>query len=177
MERWKDYPGCEGPYQVSNKSRFKNVVTGRILKPHLHHSNYYTIAFKKKGQKPKYLSCARVIGLVWIDNPQNKKEINHINGITTDDSIENLEWVTPSENINHYYYKLDKGSKRSIVQMDLQGNPIKTWVSISMAVKSLNNPKASAGNITTVCQGKLNYAYGYKWKYEGKKPKRTYNRL
>lgn len=163
-EQWKDVPGFEGKFQVSTRIRLRNLITGNILKPHLHHSGYYTICFKHKG-KPKYLSRARVVGLTWIPNPDNKKEINHKNGIKTDDRIENLEWVTPSDNILHYYYTLDKGGKRSVIQMDMSGNEIKTWPSISMAVKSLNNPKASMGNIVTNCKGKNHYAYGFKWKY------------
>jgi hypothetical protein len=165
MEKWRDYPDFIGEYQVSNLSRIRNLKTGKILKPHLHHSNYYTICFKRSGQKPKYLSRARVIAITWIPNPENKKEVNHINGVTTDDRIVNLEWATPSENILHYYYKLDKGAKREVIQMDMNGNELKRWPSISMAVKSLNNPKASMGNVVTVCKGKNHYAYGFKWKY------------
>lgn len=165
MEEWRDYPGFEGKYQISNLSRIRNSHTGRVLKPHLHHSNYYTICFKKAGFKPKYLSRARVIGLVWIDNPENKKEINHINGITTDDSISNLEWVHPSENILHYYYHLDKGSKRKINVLDMNNNIINQYPSISMAVREMKLPDSAIGNIVTRLKGKGKSAYGFKWSY------------
>jgi len=169
-EQWKDFPEFEGYYQVSNLCRIRGINKGRgikvnrILKPHLHHSGYYTIGFSKNG-KTKYLSLARVIAICWIPNPENKKEVNHKNGIVTDNRIENLEWVTPSENIKHYYYVLDKGAKRAVIQMNLDGNELNKFRSIAEAITYNNLPKSASGNIVMTCQNKYRYAYGYKWKY------------
>lgn len=166
-ELWKDFPGYEGIYQVSNRSRirsrknFKYKKYWRILIPHLRRG-YYTLCLKVAGRPVKYMRRGRMIAMAWIPNPENKKEVNHKNGVTTDDRISNLEWVTPSENINHYYYTLRKGTIRSIIQMDMKGDYIKTWPSISEAARAVGG---SMGNIVTVCKGKNHYAYGFKWKY------------
>jgi hypothetical protein len=163
-EEWKPYPGWEDYYEVSNKSRIRNVQKGNILKPHLHHSNYYGFCFSRNGEN-KYLRRSRIVALVWISNPDNKKEVNHKNGITTDDSIENLEWIHPSDNILHYYYKLDKGSKRKINVFSMEGELINQYPSISMAVREMKLPKSSHGNIVTCLKGRIHYAYNHKWQY------------
>jgi len=174
-EIWRDFPGFEGYYQVSNKSRVRGLKSmrklkwGRILKPHLTKSKYYSFCFHLNGTK-KYLRRSRIVAITWIENddPKNKIEVNHKNGITTDDDINNLEWITPSNNIKHYYYTLDKGIKRPVIRMDLNGNELERYRTIRMAIRWLKNngyPKASDGNIVTTCKGHIHYSYGHKWKY------------
>lgn len=161
-EQWKDYPEYESHYEFSDKARLRNKVTGRIQKPYLRKGKYFGLCLKIKGRKPKYMIRARMVAICWIPNPENKKEVNHKNGITWDDRISNLEWATPSENINHYYYTLRKGTIRQVIQMDMNGNFVKKWPSLSMAARSVNG---SCGNITSTCRGKFSYAHGFKWKY------------
>jgi len=163
-EQWKQCPNWDGLYEISNKSRIKNSITGRVLKPYLHYDNYYRLCFYRDGL-PKYLRRSRMVALTWIPNPENKKEVNHKNGITTDDRPINLEWVHPSENILHYYYKLDKGAKRAVKLFTMGNKFIKKYPSISMALRDLGLPMTHCGNVVTHLKGKNHYAYGFKWKY------------
>jgi hypothetical protein len=68
------------------------------------------IGYQHISLHTKSILYHRAIASVFIPNPDNKKEINHKNGIKTDNRIENLEWVTRSENIKHSFDVLKKKS-------------------------------------------------------------------
>ena len=70
---------------------------GIKLKPHLTKDGYYMITLYR-DKKQYYSTIHRLLGLIFIDNPQNKPCIDHINRIRTDNRLENLRWATYSEN-------------------------------------------------------------------------------
>lgn len=108
LEIWKDIIGYEGYYQVSNLGNVKSLarkgsgssLKDRILKPGLSGSKYLFVHFSVNG-KVKMMQVHRLVAIAFIQNKLNKKEVNHINGIKTDNRVENLEWLSPSENIKH----------------------------------------------------------------------------
>ena len=112
-EIWKDIPGYEGLYQVSNRGNVKSLARfdpenphgsrskERILKFDIteHNSTSYArVTLSKYGTTIRFL-VHRLVALVFIPNPDNKPFINHIDNNGLNNSIENLEWVTPSENM------------------------------------------------------------------------------
>ena len=101
-EIWRDIAGYEGLYQVSNCGRVKSFYRGgRILKQSLKRGYMFVELYLNTNGKIHIVH--RLVAQAFIPNPLNKLEVNHINGIKTDNRVENLEWVTRSENEQHAY--------------------------------------------------------------------------
>ncbi len=97
-EVFTDIPGYEG-YQVSNHGRVKNNKTGKILKPYLTRGYLRVSLYNESGRKCKLVH--RLVAEAFLPNPDNKSDVNHINGCKTDANICNLAWVSASENMSH----------------------------------------------------------------------------
>lgn len=148
-EEWKQIPNeyIDGNknYYISNMRRLKSDK-GRITTGKLNSSGYLRVTVKNK----EYL-LHRLMAQVFISNPENKPMVNHKDGIKTNANLENLEWVTGSENIKHAH---DNGlfpKTVPIVQYDKNMNKIKGFKSMAEAALVLN---ISASNIGACCNNK-----------------------
>ena len=113
MNTWKDIKGFEGNYKVNNNGEVINVKTNKLLKPN--YSGRYLYYSLSKNNKPIYKKIHRLIAENFIENLYNKPQVNHIDGNRWNNKIENLEWVTASENIRHAHKNnLIKHSKKQI---------------------------------------------------------------
>ena len=113
-EVWKDIEGYEGLYQVSTCGNIKSLPkirrngTGtyvqkeRLLKPSNTSTGYKKVELCKDGKR-KGFKVHRLVAIAFIPNPDNKPEVNHIDGNKINNNIDNLEWVTSSENTIHAY--------------------------------------------------------------------------
>lgn len=152
---------------VSNLGRVKSLPRNgtikkeRILKP----SSYtgYALVTMRKNGKAHYEKVHRIVAKVFIPNPENKREVNHIDGDKLNNLVENLEWVTSSENQLHSFYTLGQQIV-AIEQRTLDGRLIRTWRSIKEAALSLG---LDAGTITNCCRGKFGHKShgGFKFNY------------
>lgn len=176
-------PWFEWLYQVSNLWKLKRL--GFIRKGKFHKSEknikhqydiyWYIRATFHKGWLTKHTSLHRAIAIAFIPNPENKPQVNHKNWIKIDNRLENLEWCTASENVQHRYSKLWHSSPRKwrfwkyskcnkeIIQYDLKWNLIKKWDSLMDANRELWFDTSS---ISRCCTWKRLTAYWYKWKHK-----------
>lgn len=190
QEIWKDISSYEGRYQVSNYGRVKsygfNKTTSSggnyITKPQLLKSWINTLGYVKvgltikTGAKSKHYSVHRLVGEAFIDNPDNKPQINHKNGIRHDNRVENLEWSTASENVQHSFDVLRRVFTRNnngrvgklhhssikIDCYDSEGNFIKTFYGVAEASRELS---ITQHKIYSCLKAKYKYAENLNFKY------------
>lgn len=165
-EIWKDIKGYEEFYQISNLGNVRSlprngtINKSRILKPN-NVKNYLQVSLQKHG-KTKYQKVHRIVAETFIPNPNNYPQVNHIDGNKHNNRVDNLEWVTSSENQLHSYYTL-KNNIKPVLQYDRNGNFIKEWINPAKAGDTL---KIVRQNIYDCCNGKRKTAGNYIWKYK-----------
>jgi hypothetical protein len=143
-ENWKDIEGFEGYYQVSDLGNVKSTRSGKILKPILINSGYLTVTLCVDYSKTTRL-LHRLVAYHWIENPENKKEVNHKKGNKRDNRVSELEWSTPKGNVQHAKNILDVSSYREghrnnrskeVLQISLDGFLLHVHGSINEASRS-----------------------------------------
>jgi hypothetical protein len=181
MEKWKEIKGFENLYLISNMGNVKSLGNGlsknpktkmqRIMKINSHSKGYQKIKLLKES-KPYYMLVHRLVAENWIENPMNKKEVNHKDGNKSNNHIDNLEWVTSRENKIHaiqtglFVVKRGAENKQSkkVAQLDLNGEFIKVFDCIKDIKRELG---FNSFGIIKCCKKEKKYktAYKFKWQY------------
>lgn len=200
QEIWKDIYFEEngviwdyrGYYQVSNLGKIKSLERKiwngkvhytrqeKIMKPTKNKNGYQLIGLKINKNEKKFL-VHRLVAIHFIQNPNNKPQVNHEDGNKENCCVSNLTWVTNGENQKHAYKiglkkigeeekqrfrKRNKEHEKKIIQYDKQGNFIREWECISECARQL---KINGGNIVSCLKGRQKTSYNYIWKYKDTK--------
>lgn len=145
-------------YFVSNLGRFKNS-SGIIMNNYKINENGYIRVYIYK----KTFALHRLVALSFLENPDKKEQVNHIDGNKLNNSLQNLEWCTNKENQIHKVQNgLANNYTRKIGQYDLNGILVKSYESIILASKEI---KISSSSIKSVLYKKQKTAGGYIFKY------------
>lgn len=97
----KPIEGMDGKYLISEDGKVINAKTGRNLKQSINHNGYLQLTITTQKGKSLNLRVHRLVAIAFIDNPDNKPEVNHIDGVKTNNHHSNLEWCSKRENISH----------------------------------------------------------------------------
>lgn len=194
-EEWRDVVGLEGMYQVSNygnvrsvdrfvnnKSNTKTKIKGVVMKLQENHKGYMAIVLHKNNVPISKL-VHRLVAEAFLENTNNLPQVNHIDTDKKNNRVDNLEWVSNYDNMQHavkngcYKHAFTEKTKlavqknlnyarkariRSVRQYDNEGNLVNEFESIADAERKtgVNNSK-----ITMCCKHRRNHAGGYVWKY------------
>lgn len=158
-EEWKDIPGYEGYYQVSNLGRVKSLNYNRenrkqILKQAKDYDGYCLVSLAKNN-KHTTAKVHRLVLQAFI-GPSNL-HINHINKIKEDNRLENLEYCTPKYNTRY-------SCAKTVLQFTKDGKFIREW----NCIRDIENELGiNHSNISSCCKGKYYKSVGgYVWKYK-----------
>ena len=179
MALWKEIPGYEGLYLVSNDGRIYSlpkvvsngrgeyVRDGQLLKPGLRGRDglMYEFVILCKNGVSEHKSVHRLVAEAFIDNPNKYDVINHIDHDTLNNKVENLEWCTQQYN-NEY------GHNKPVCQYSVDGELLATYKSATYASVMTGISRTSINNALVGCSQSSG---GYIWKYAREDEKNEFN--
>lgn len=154
-------------YLVSNMGNVLNAKTGYVLSPSINkRTGYMKVSVIQNGKRKRYL-VHRLVAEAFCYRPNDGKayEVNHIDGNRTNNSADNLEWITHAENLHHSYVIGNRDydvAPKAVIATNMDTGEAIRFPSIYKAARFLG---ISQGNICMTCKGERPYAGGYYWRY------------
>lgn len=167
MEIWKDIPGYEGLYQVSNLGRVKSLHYGktnteRVLVSKTLGYGYRGVKLYSSPRHPTSCYIHRLVALAFLPNPNNLPQVNHRDENKSNNAVSNLEWCSAESNVNYGTARERAARKvaKPVVQMK-NGQIVRIWKSCTETKEFGFVPT----KITQCCRGSKKTHHGYEWRY------------
>lgn len=155
----KEIEGFPG-YLITPNGEVIGRRLGKPMKPETIWSGYKRVSiFDESGQR-RHVLVHRLVAEAFIPNPDNKRDVNHIDECKTNNAVSNLEWVTRSENCRHGTANARRAEKHRKKVRNVDTGEV--FNSIGDAAKTIATGKCHIGG---VCDGKHKTAGGYRWEY------------
>ena len=164
FEHWLVIPNTNGLYKISDNGRVFSLKSNKILNTYPQRTGYYTFSISVNN-KVSLGTVHRLVAELFIPNPNNLPQVDHIDGNSHNNHISNLRWVSAKENCNNpnTKWKLTNRSRlpSQPVQQIKDGNVIKTYRSINKVRLDGFIPSA----VSRCCHGFATSHRGYQWKF------------
>lgn len=163
QEIWRDIPGYEGLYQVSNFGNVKSLNYARrkiprYIKQTYTKDKYLKVDLHKCGHK-KTIPVHRLVCEAFVSRVEGRDEVNHKNGDKEDNRAENLEWVTHLENVRHSKMVLKRGGRGPIPVLCIE-----TGHAFSDMHEAARHVGRTPSNIKAAIDGVCQTSADYHWK-------------
>ncbi len=149
-------------YEVSSMGEIRNKTTKQILKQQVDNYGYKIVTILSSSNRKKMIRPHRAVALTYILNPDNKKEVNHIDCDKFNNHVDNLEWSTSSENKQHHLHKVGYHGGSLPVKCKIistRSGEEKTFKTCAEAARYLGSSKA---NIARALKNSNRTVFGYK---------------
>lgn len=158
QEQWASVRGYEGLYEVSNYGKVRSIMKNGLMLSQARNERGYLKVFLCSGGKGENKKVHRLVAEAFLPNEKNLPEVNHINGVKSDNRVENLEWVSTRENIVHAYKTGLKVQTRKNKCVCSDGTVYESFLDAQ------NKTGIPAGNISQACRGLRKTAGGLEWR-------------
>lgn len=161
-------------YSIDENGNVRNDKRGTLISPWISKQGkgYYCVSLYIKKKKQGNFGIHKLLAQAFIPNPNNYKEVNHIDGNTKNNKLSNLEWCSHKMNIRHAtqiikvfdnYNKYTTSLRKKVAQIDMKTNEI---VAIYVSVREAERQTGiSSSYIVNCANKKQKYAKGYYWQY------------
>ena len=150
-------------YEVNQLGEIRHKKRQKILKPRDNNGGYQYVNFKINGKNTNF-AVHRIVANAFIPNPNGYTEVNHKDYNKKNNCVDNLEWVSSSQNKQHSYLKQEnkKSRGKAVNQYTKEGIFLKTFDSVSDAAKELGCCVAAISNC---CLGRTKTSQGFRWSF------------
>lgn len=160
-EIWKDIPGYEGLYRISNTGRVLVLASGEFLTQRKNKDGYLRVKLWANGKR-RFMYVQRLVAVAFVPNPDKLPEVNHKDERKNNNCAENLEWCTHHYNMNYGTRTTRAAITRSRPVVQIKGGVVvKRWES----AKAAESDGFDHRHISGCCNGKRRTHKGYEWRF------------